>query len=525
MTALRSERCGGFVVHGAADALETDDDAALVLRADHDYAVTLPAGSAELPLAGALRRLPGASEAVLRFSGFIGDTKLGGRRVRVRSPKLTPRQVEWMLDAVAGRLAVLPFAFATPVGAAYARDAPEGPDIAYQAAVLIFDALRGRGRHDLGGAMDRILARPYTVLAAERAEVPLPLADRLGPSSLLDAITTGHLSPVLPRGHALASTPAAMALGGRVPQRLTVERVHPEHDNAENRFVKSVLEACIRSIHVVAGLARASNAPGAMSLLRDCARATEALEHWRRHRVLEPLRPRGPAPLLSTVLQHQPGYRDVLAFWMDLIGRTRRLPPRHSSALLALRDAPTLYEYWCYFEVVAAAEISEGSPVSTVSPDHDEGAARLAWSSVTSFASGASVVFNERFRGRHAAGAGPRSASVALRPDIVLRPASGGFHVLDAKFRLTRPTVDAVDEGSDDAAKHADIHKMHAYRDALGARSAWVMFPGGGEAAEFAPHGRALEPEAAPLGVGTIPHRPGSAGGALRGVVARMLQG
>jgi uncharacterized protein len=227
------------------------------------------------------------------------------------------------------------------------------------------------------------------------------------------------------------------------------------------------------------------------------------------------------------VLQRQPGYRDVLAFWMDLIGRTRWLPPRVSASLLALRDAPTLYEYWCYFEVVAAVESVEGPPVVVDRPVQDEASARLAWSSRARFPSGATVAFNERFPGRDAISARPKSSSVPLRPDVVVRLPSAGFHVLDAKFRLAGVLTNREDEaaeGSEDAATQDDVHKMHAYRDALGARSAWVMYPGQGEAMEFPPIGAVVDQHASPNGVGTIPlaPRPGGADN-LRRIVARMM--
>jgi hypothetical protein len=523
---LLSEVCGGFTLVGDSASMGVDAESRVLLLADRDYVVKLPVGLVDLPLAGALRRLPGAVDATLRFRGFIGDTRLDGRVLRVRSPKLTATQVDAMLRAVTSRLAALPFAFATPVGAEYARDVTAGADIAYQAAVLILDALDGHGRHDLAGAVARILGNPHSVLRADRAVVPLPLADRLGASSLIDAVTSIDLSPVLPTGHTLADSPAAVAFRGRVPERLSIERVHTELDNLENRFVAGTLDACLAALDVVVKLARESRAPGAAELERDCLAGRERLRRWRGHRVLEPLRSRGSTPLNSTVLQRHSGYREVLAFWMDLIGRTRWLPHHATASLLALRDAPTLYEYWCYFAVLAAVESVHGPPVAVDRPAQDDASARLTWSSRASFRGGVTVVFNERFPGRDAPGPGRKSSSVALRPDIVVRRPSGDFHVLDAKFRRAGVLTDRDDEPpeGDDDARQADVHKMHAYRDALGARSAWVLYPGQGDPAEFPPRGTPSNDHVPPTGVGTIPVAPGSGGAdGLRSIVARML--
>lgn len=308
---------------------------------------------------------------------------------------------------------------------------------------------------------------------------------------------------------------------------MTVERVRPELDNLENRFVAGVLDACLQAVDVVVNLARESRAPGAAALGTDCSVAHEALRLWRSHRVLEPLPSRDAVPLSSTVLQRQPGYRDVLAFWMDLIGRTRWLPPRALTSLFALCDAPTLYEYWCYFEVVAAVESVDGPPVAVDGPVQDQASARIAWSSSARFPSGASVVFNERFPARDAAVPGPKSSSVPLRPDVVVRHPSVGFHVLDAKFRRAGVLTDREDEaaeGGEDAAQQTDVHKMHAYRDALGARSAWVLYPGQGDPAEFPRSGAHVDEHAPPNGVGTIRLKPGPGGtDSLRAIVERML--
>jgi predicted component of viral defense system (DUF524 family) len=80
---------------------------------------------------------------------------------------------------------------------------------------------------------------------------------------------------------------------------------------------------------------------------------------------------------------------------------------------------------------------------------------------------------------------------VRLRPDITLRAADGRLHLFDAKLKVDfRRAVDAED--SDDAGeppdtfKREDLYKMHAYRDALGADSVWVLYPGlDGAASEY----------------------------------------
>jgi hypothetical protein len=521
---LREEECGRFTIVADETTMSVAADGRLLLEADRDYVVRVPAGTTALPLAGALRRPPGATDATLRFRGFIGDTRLDGRAIGVWSRKLTARQVDEMLRGIGEQMASLPFVFTTPTGAEYARDVVSGEDIAYQSAVLILDALAGRGRHDLPGAIARVLNDPYTVLAVDRATVPLALADRLSSTTLLDVVAGPSLSEPLPDAHHLARSPLAIACRGRVPDRLSIDRVRSEIDNMENRFVIGVLDACLRVVDETSALASASGAPGAPALERDCAEARETLRVWRTRRPFHDLGSPGPAPLGSTVLQRRPGYREVLAFWMDLVARSRWLPPRASAALLALRDAPTLYEYWCYFAVIDAVSDVAGPPVRVDRPEHGATGSLLRWASRATFASGVQVVFNERFPGAGSSATTARSSSVPLRPDIVLHVPGRGFHVLDAKFRRAGSAVALDDEGGDGEADaiQADIHKMHAYRDALGCRSAWVLYPGRGPVVAFPPLGDGGSTSAE--GVGVLPLVPGHLGDSgLASVVAEML--
>ena len=71
--------------------------------------------------------------------------------------------------------------------------------------------------------------------------------------------------------------------------------------------------------------------------------------------------------------------------------------------------------------------------------------------------------------------------------------------------------------------RRADLHKVHAYRDALGASSVWVLYPGGSEAvAKYSPQPSA-HVEGSPDGVGAVPLTPGSSSSALKDLMERML--
>jgi predicted component of viral defense system (DUF524 family) len=87
--------------------------------------------------------------------------------------------------------------------------------------------------------------------------------------------------------------------------------------------------------------------------------------------------------------------------------------------------------------------------------------------------------------------------------------------LLDAKFRL----VGSLANDEPPHARPDDIHKMHAYRDAIPeARFAWVLFPG-----KRAHWWRHPKEGAGVQGVGAIPLAPGEDHTALVELVGAML--
>ena len=147
---------------------------------------------------------------------------------------------------------------------------------------------------------------------------------------------------------------------------------------------------------------------------------------------------------------------------------------------------------------------------------------RVAWP-------GLEVSYNENFPRPAAAGhrAGRDSYSLPLRPDIVLRSAGGRLTLFDAKLKRNFKGVVVDRPGSgEDTFKPEDLHKMHAYRDALGAHSVWVLYPG--ETAKLqgypAPGGTEGQPGAHFAGVGAVALRPGVAGdGELESLLAALV--
>jgi hypothetical protein len=121
-----------------------------------------------------------------------------------------------------------------------------------------------------------------------------------------------------------------------------------------------------------------------------------------------------------------------------------------------LRDIASLWEFWSFFALVEAIEATLGQR-ATLKAAFDESRGLLVPSKA--IWDEWSLVFN-----------GPTlSYSTPLRPDFLWFRGTNPIAAFDAKFR-----TDAENQGG----KGADLHKMHAYCDALNIGAAIALHPG-----------------------------------------------
>jgi predicted component of viral defense system (DUF524 family) len=191
--------------------------------------------------------------------------------------------------------------------------------------------------------------------------------------------------------------------------------------------------------------------------------------------------------------------------------------------IVALRDAATLYEWWCFFEIVRAVSDVLGPAVRVDPAAATWQGAELGQGLTAYFSGGVRVEFNRSFS--RSESALHRSYSVSLRPDILIETPHDR-HIFDAKFAFEpRTPIDDQDDDSEDEtragrARRWHIHKMHTYRDALDrVASVRVLYPGSKH--EWYPVG----PAGARDGVGALPLRVGSAidSDALRSLLKELL--
>ena len=206
-------------------------------------------------------------------------------------------------------------------------------------------------------------------------------------------------------------------------------------------------------------------------------------------------------PASSQVLQRKHGYRELLGHYLSLVMASQYpIASDDLKRIIETKSASALYEYWVFFEVVRSVERLLGRrPTRGVRVDAaDEKRPHLDHGVAVQFGPDVEVIYNRRFAGDSPNGRFG-SYSLPLRPDVLLRIA-GDVYVFDAKFRVERGTgwaPSSEDERTEEEMlqgdsqdgvsrwfKAGDIHKMHAYRDAVrhsgGVRvaSAWAIYPG-----------------------------------------------
>ena len=128
----------------------------------------------------------------------------------------------------------------------------------------------------------------------------------------------------------------------------------------------------------------------------------------------------------------------------------------NAARLERLRDVATLWELWVFFDLIERIEAALGRRAQLqIEWDDSRGvlaASRAVWDDYT-------LAFN---------GPAP-SYSTALRPDYLWSRAGVAVAAFDAKFRF---------DAGNGRGGGADLHKMHAYRDALNVSAAIALHPG-----------------------------------------------
>jgi hypothetical protein len=400
--------------------------------------------------------------------------RAGRAALVVRSSKLDfERHHAWMvrdLAAISSEWLLERFAPADAAGAPDPAARPLGRYAPFELLYRLCDS------GELGAALGRVRARPHTAWESEEVRVASSQGARAHPRLAQAWAAPG---------------PRVQAAGGRwVPERVPARVAQASLDTPPNRFVRWALGRWQAQATAVAqALAQERPGPARARGERKVAAVQRTLDAMQAWPGLAEVALVAQPPRDHPVLRRRAGYRELWEAHLETEA-SLRLQDGPAPVWAGLRDVATLYERWCQLtvarEVRRLLEAAGGEAVLSAGPGGwtaqvDAGLLVQGW--VRRGGKGRQV----ELWAQRTFGAGPEGSwSRPLRPDLSLRiqpQEAPGPHWLhfDAKYRLERLGDDGAPDGPGDraASKREDLHKMHAYRDAIArTRGAYVLFPG-----------------------------------------------
>lgn len=536
-------------VYQETDLVEPREDGRLHLECWVPYVLEAETHVA-LPRALHAEPLPRGDDEPFRwrinFGDYIGRLVVDGTDILVSSKKLDEEGFDALLLSITNRVAELPFDFNTPTFVPFAREALGGRDLLYHAFLYLRWAF-SYATPSLTEVWAAVSSAPHRQLVREERVVSLWGARSISPR-MLERIASDSSNWIPVTGAPLpAANPLARALtvGGvpHLPMEVTEPCVRSCVDTAENRFVRYFVGLALDLIEQARDLLAGQLCDS--SLQAQAADLAQKLREMASADWLEEVGDFERFPAHSQVMQKRFGYRDILRHYLALVLASRYpLAAADITRIVETKSASVLYEYWTFFELAEAlgdvlgeptqaVKTTEGSPISS---RLREGIKLTFPAAAAAGASGRPVElwYNRSFSRSGAAGS--RSYSVPLRPDICLR-VDDRLHLFDAKFRVDQFEIPENELLAEEEAephgtvtrgwfKHADIHKMHAYKDAIGGEagrvdSVWVLYPGSefrffgedGTRVESAEDLRVLPPRGTLRGVGAVPMAPEAGAG------------
>jgi uncharacterized protein len=405
--------------------------------------------------------------------------------------------LEQTLTDLFARLATSPFALSAATER-YVRESQRSPSL-----LFAFHFFRHHG-DELIRALQAILGRPHQRLTTDPELVRPHAVRQIDREAMIHMLTVSHPVPVALPSDRQRLTPLQRLRPERVWQNIPTET----YDTPENRFVAAISRRMLTTIQTVQRVRWYADQNIDLHTRTKIAHVAANLALLTMDTRFASLGPMTVTPSQSRVLQRRDGYRELSALWQRF-QRSRQPLFTHLQHAIDLRNIADLYELWVWFELIdQITSITAVTPISVPLPD-DFGIP--SWRSCVHFEGHGTLTYNRTFTGY---------SGIRLRPDYTWERADGSLIVLDAKFRMEKPSelINASSDASDSLptqkAKDDDLVKMHAYRDAiLGVRAAVVVYPGT-EAMFRAKNGSLLSVDICRLlcddieGVGAIPMSP-----------------
>jgi predicted component of viral defense system (DUF524 family) len=386
-------------------------------------------------------------------------------------PLFYPKFLRALIDDLIRYLVSMPFDWGAPT------EFPTEERVQPPSPIFVLHVLAQNAQR-ICHALQTIWRNPHRRLVTEERWVLLSEASSVDADTILMMLQhPEHLRPY--RGGSLSTL--AQRLKGKVPERVFERRVTETLDTPENRFIKRFMDIVL---YWCDELQRLNYWQKAQSHQPDLQTLREFVRFLRADPLFADVGELEIFPASSQVLLRRDGYRECLQVYRLLHIARAPIFDRLQDAI-DNRRIDQLYEFWCFFRLAEelAKILGNWQQPLFSALESDEGGLRYGLSA--ELGNGYQLVYNRTFK--HGEG----SYSVSLRPDFSLMKGKQLCLVFDSKFRfddddisqLSKPLEEEMEKSAQEGdierlAKHADICKMHTYRDALKCRAATILFPG-----------------------------------------------
>ena len=410
----------------------------------------------------------------LNFTSYVGktffDIKKDGKTIyklpiEVRSKKIKyNEQYPAMIGDLSKYSSGLIFEINSPLYQSFELNEKRS-DTSYEDFMLLEYLFRAE---NLPSTFEYLSKNLYTLLENQIEEVPTSMASNVGPNELIDVFSN-------PKNLYRTNDDTSIwnqRTNGYIPIRINETKHVDTIDVPENRFYKNFLEF-IESL--IISLLKKTEEGYVKDKLFEYK---EEISYYLSQRYFKDISVMEYAPLNSQVLQKKEGYRDILEYylmfefgfkmnWSDITNDFRGYEKKLS----------TLYEYWCYFELIHIVKELTGSKINfedVFEIDKQnwnihlkEGIIKELDFEIDNQLIKINLMYNKTFNKDKG------TYSVEMRPDytleFIINDNSYKIH-FDAKYRLNI---------YDESFKNQDIIKMHSYKDAIeNTLGAYVLYPG-----------------------------------------------
>jgi predicted component of viral defense system (DUF524 family) len=409
-----------------------------------------------------------------------------------------------MLELITEKCTDLLLQANSPVSQHFEIDYTKDSQTLYQKFAFIKSVI---GTDEFTEAIHRIVRAPVTRWTEIKEEKDIRNARRFSNANIKEILKGGSRTK-LPETHYLRSYGI-----DTLPERITTIRKTDSVDTPENRFIKHALENFLKFCTDINNKAKEF---GHKKMETESGLMIRELEGQLHHTVFKDISRPTTLMLNSPVLQRKEGYREVLRVWL-MFDLAAKLIWKGGDDIYSggKKDIATLYEYWLFFKLLDLFQsIFEIEPkdISDLIKETPDGLnlqiKQGKFTALRGFYDSGSRKLNIRFNYNRSFSGNkvyPDAGSwtTTLRPDYTLSFWPYGIseveaekqelivHVhFDSKYKIANltdfleqnPENDLDQEKTENRKgiyKNADLHKMHAYKDAIRRTGgAYVLYPG-----------------------------------------------